>query len=301
MPAGSCTPDAAVPMFRNGQPPPAVFVRKFLLTRIPGRRLFGCALLLMLAQAVCAQPPTTVQLQDLSWTELRDRIAAGSTTIIIPIGGTEQSGPDIALGKHNARAAWLAQKIAEGLGNALVAPVIAYVPEGSVAPPRGHMRFPGTITVPDAAFEQVLASAAESFAAHGFRHIVLLGDHGGYQQDLQRVVARLNKRWAGSPARAFAPPPYYAASSTGYAALLRRRGFSAAEIGTHAGLADTSLQLAVAPGMVRVDKLRDGSRPGAAEGVHGDPRRASAALGQLGVDLIVEQTIAAIRKDTAGR
>ena len=270
------------------------------MPHLPCRQILAFALLLALAQLACAQVPPTVQLQDLTWSELRDRVQAGATTIIIPIGGTEQSGPYIALGKHNARAAWLAQKIAEGLGNALVAPVIAYVPEGSYAPPSGHLRFAGTITVPDAAFEQVLASAANSFAVHGFRNIVLLGDHGGYQKDLQRVVAQLNKRWAGSAARAFAPPQYYAASSTGYARILREHGFHDDEIGTHAGLADTSLQLAVAPRMVRVDKLSHASKPGAAEGVYGgDPRRASAALGQLGVDLIVKQTIEAIRKDTA--
>jgi creatinine amidohydrolase/Fe(II)-dependent formamide hydrolase-like protein len=272
-------------------------VRKFLLNH---RRLLGLALLLMLAQAACAQPPT-VQLQELTWTELRARIDAGSTTVIIPIGGTEQSGPYIALGKHNARAAALAERIARALGNALVAPVVAYVPEGSITPPSGHMRFPGTITVPGAAFEQMLASAAESLAAHGFRHVVLLGDHGGYQRDLRRVVDRLNQHWAGSPKRAFAPPEYYAASSTGYAALLRRHGYQDDEIGSHAALADTSLQLAVAPSMVRVDTLRHASAPGAADGVYGgDPRRATAALGQLGVDLIVAQTVEAIRKDVAG-
>lgn len=272
-------------------------VRKFLLNH---RKLLGLALLLMLAQAACAQP-STVQLQELTWTELRARIDAGSTTVIIPIGGTEQSGPYVALGKHNARAAALAERIARALGNALVAPVVAYVPEGNIAPPSGHMRFPGTITVPDAAFEQMLASAAESLAAHGFRHVVLLGDHGGYQRDLRRVVDRLNKHWAGSPKHAFAPPEYYAASSTGYAALLRRHGYRDDEIGTHAALADTSLQLAVAPSMVRADTLRHASAPGAADGVYGgDPRRASAALGQLGVDLIVTQTVAAIRKDLAG-
>jgi creatinine amidohydrolase/Fe(II)-dependent formamide hydrolase-like protein len=277
-------------------------VPKSSFMRLSCRKILTFAGLLLLAQLACAQAPRTVQLQDLTWTELRNRIQSGSITIIIPIGGTEQSGPYIALGKHNARAAWLAQKIAQGLGNALVAPVVAYVPEGSYAPPSSHMRFPGTITVPDAAFEQVLESAASSFAVHGFRNIVLLGDHGGYQKDLQRVVAHLNKRWAGMPARAFSPPEYYAASSAGFDKILRQHGFRNDEIGTHAGLADASLQLAVAPGMVRVDKLHGAGRPGAADGVYGgDPRRSTAALGQLGVDLIVRQTIQAIRKDTAGR
>jgi len=88
----------------------------------------------------------SVFLEDLTWNELRDLIGGGTTTIIIPIGGTEQSGPAMALGKHNARVKFLAEKIAERLGNALVAPVIAYVQEGSIDPPTAHMKFPGTIS-----------------------------------------------------------------------------------------------------------------------------------------------------------
>jgi len=257
--------------------------------------------LLSLGQGAWAQAaPHTVLLEELTWTELRDQIRAGKTTILIPIGGTEQSGPDVALGKHNARALFLSRRIAEGLGNALVAPVIAYVPEGGYDPPTSHMRFPGTITVPDDAFEKTLVSAAGGFKAHGFRNIVFLGDHGGYAKSVQRVVAQLNKAWGASGARAFAPPAYYGTSSEGFDAILRSKGFRDDEIGTHAGLADTSLQLASAPQMVRLERLRTAAKPGAADGVYGgDPRRASAELGKLGIDAIVAQTVEAIRKDTA--
>ena len=268
----------------------------------PMRRIFVATVLLVATHSVLAQIPKTVLLQDLTWTELRDQIQAGKTTIIIPIGATEQSGPDVALGKHNARVAWLSQRIAEGLGNALVAPVIAYVPEGSYAPPTSHMRFPGTITIPDDVFEKTLESAANSFAVHGFRNIVFLGDHGGYQKDIKLVVAHLNKAWAGTKTRAFVPPEYYATSSDGYAQILRQHGYRDDEIGTHAGLADTSLQLAVAPQMVRLDRLHSGAKPGPADGVYGgDPRRSSAELGRLGIDAIVSRTVDALRKDTAGR
>ena len=270
------------------------------MTHYPWRRLFTTALLLIVTQATFAQTPKTVLLQDLTWTEIRSAVQAGKTTIIIPIGGTEQSGPGIAVGKHNARAAWLSRKIAEQLGNALVAPVVAYVPEGGYAPPTSHMRFPGTITIPDDVFEKMLESAANSFAVHGFTNIVFLGDHGGYQKDVRLVVAHLNKTWAGTKARAFVPPEYYDASSDGYAQILRQHGFRDDEIGTHAGLADTSLQLAVAPQMVRLDRLQKGPKLGPADGVYGgDPRRSSAALGQLGIDAIVSRTVDAIRKDTA--
>ncbi|QAU23024.1 creatininase family protein [Dyella sp. M7H15-1] len=265
-------------------------------------RVIASVVLLIAAHASFAQTPQTVQLQNLTWTELRDQVRAGKTTIIIPVGGTEQSGPYIAVGKHNVRAQYLAEKIAQKLGNALVAPVVAYVPEGGYAPPTSHMRFPGTITIPDDVFEKLLESAANSFAVHGFRNIVFLGDHGGYQKDLKRVVAQLNKSWASTNARAFLPPEYYTATSDGYAQILRQHGYRDDEIGTHAGLADTSLQLAVAPQMVRLSELKAAPKLRAADGVYGgDPRRSSAELGQLGVDAIVSHTVDAIQKDTVGR
>ncbi|MGA8050651.1 MAG: creatininase family protein, partial [Burkholderiales bacterium] len=205
--------------------------------------------ILLVAAPAFAQETKTVFLEELTWTEARDAIQSGKTTILIPVGGTEQSGPDVALGKHNARVRVLAERIAEGLGNALVAPVIAYVPEGSLVPPGSHMRFPGTITVSHGAFVRTLESAANSFKIHGFRNVVFLGDHGGYQGDLRRAAERLNAAWAGSGARVLVPPEYYAASTKGFARILRERGYADAEIGTHAGLADTSLELAVAPQM----------------------------------------------------
>jgi creatinine amidohydrolase len=193
----------------------------------------------------------------------------------------------------------LSQRIARELGNSLVAPVIAYVPEGAIAPPTAHMRYPGTITVPEDAFEKVLEYAARSFRLHGFRDIVFLGDHGGYQKAERRVAERLNREWAGTPVRVHAIEEYYRAAEVEFPQALKRRGLSDAAIGTHAGLADTSLSLALDPQLVRLGRLHSGSVAANAEGVAGDPRGSTAELGQLGVDLIVTRTVEAIRKSTA--
>lgn len=255
------------------------------------------------ATPACAAGATagadSVYLEELTWTELRDRIRTGSTTAIVPVGGTEQSGPHLALGKHNARVKALAGRIATTLGNAIVAPVIAYVPEGGIDPPVAHMRFPGTLTTPDAAFETTLEYAARSLRRHGFRDIVLIGDHGGYQRSLAKVAARLDREWAATPARVHAVEAYYRAAEVDYPAALRRAGHADAEIGSHAGLADTALTLALDPRDVRPQALHGEAAPGVSEGVHGDPRRATAALGQLGVDLIVARTVEAIRHDVS--
>jgi creatinine amidohydrolase len=234
-------------------------------------------------------------LEAMTSVELRERIAHGTTTIIVPIGGTEQNGAHMVLGKHNVRAHILADRIADALGNAVVAPTIAYVPEGSIHPPAAHMKYSGTISIPSAVFEGLLESAARSFKQHGFRDVVFLGDHGGYQSELTHVADKLNREWARDPAcRAHAPLEYYRITQTAYVEALKAHGVSAAELGSHAGLADTALALAVDPALVRGQALA-GPYPA---GVTGNPRRSTAELGALGTQLIVETTVAAIRKDT---
>ena len=257
--------------------------------------LAALCLALAFAAPGWAQTPQTIGLEDLTWTELRAFVRAGKTSVLMPIGGTEQNGPHMALGKHNVRVKAIAERIARDLGNALVAPVLAYVPEGAMEPPTGHMRFPGTITVREETFRQTLDSAARSFRLHGFRDIVFLGDHGSTQAGERDVAARLNREWAASPARVHAVEAYYRAATAGFEALLKARGYRAEEIGQHAGLSDTSLTLALEPRLVRATP-REAPASGEPSGVEGDPRRASADLGRLGVDLIVTQSVTAIRK-----
>ncbi len=246
---------------------------------------------------VAAAPPTAAQsvfIDELTWTDVRDAVADGRTTVIVPVGGTEQSGPHMALGKHNVRAHVLAGRIAAQLGNALVAPVVAYVPDGPVDATSGHMKYPGTISVPSAAFRAVLEGAARSLRRAGFRDVVLIGDHGGYQSELAAVAAKLNREWAGTPARAHFIADYYRAGVEPFANALREHGLVDAQIGLHAGAADTSLMLAIDPRLVRADRLA--ATPVAGDGVSGDARPSTAALGQLGVDLIVLRSVNAIRR-----
>jgi creatinine amidohydrolase len=257
---------------------------------------FVLAAMFVDVQHALAQAPAPVFVEELTWTELRDDIRAGMTTIIVPIGGTEQNGSHMALGKHNVRVRVLSERIARTLGDALVAPVIAYVWEGSYSPPTGHMDFPGTISVPEGAFEQVLEGAARSFKLHGFHDICFLGDHGGTQRGEKIVADRLNHEWASTNVRVHAIEEYYLAGEDEFEKALIARGYRPDEVGKHAGLADTSLMLAIDPRLVRTDRLQGTAN---ANGVNGDPSRASAELGQLAVDSIVTKSVAEIRKDEA--
>jgi creatinine amidohydrolase len=265
-------------------------------------RLQQAALAVLLAGGCLPAGAATerIFLDDMTSAEVRAAIKDGKTTIIIPVGGTEQTGPHVALGKHNIRVKALSGKVAEALGNALVAPVVAYVPEGNIAPATGHMRFAGTISVPESAFKSILDGAARSLRQHGFLNIVLVGDHGGYQPALKAVAAGLNRDWAttttNNPARAHFVSEYYAATQTTYIKALRAKGLSDHQIGVHGGAADTALSLAIDPAMVRTDLLALASQEGPAGGTVGDPKGATAVLGQLGVDAVVSETVLAIRR-----
>lgn len=252
---------------------------------MPLRIAFAAAL--VLAWPALRAAPLELRLDALTSVEVRERIDGGATTVLLPVGGTEQNGAHLVLGKHNRRAEHLAQRIAQSLGHTLLAPVLAYVPEGRLDPPEAHMRWAGTISVPEPAFEALLAGAAASLCVHGFRRVVLLGDHGGYQRSLQRAAAQVRR----TGCQVVALPEYYRAAQDGFADHLKAQGHAAAEIGQHAGLADTALALAVSPALVRPDLQARGASPG----VSGDPRGATAALGEAGLSLIVARSVAAIR------
>jgi creatinine amidohydrolase len=250
--------------------------------------------------AFAAEPPT-VMLEDMTWAEVQQAVKANSTAVIVPIGGTEQNGPHMALGKHNARTKVLAGRIASRLGHTLVAPVMAYVPEGSITPPAGHMRFAGTLSVPAEAFGGIVEGTARSLKQHGFTDIILIGDHGGYQLQLKTIADRLNREWSAGKTRVHFIEAYYEAAQKPFFDALRSKGLSDFQIGTHAGSADTSLTMALAPQMVRIDLLDDAAQRGPAAGTVGDPRKASPALGEMGAELILTRTVEAIRAAQARR
>ena len=148
-------------------------------------------------------------IEELTYMEVRDRIRDGYTTAILPTGGVEQNGPFLATGKHNVILRSLCPAIAIELGNALCAPIIPFVPEGNIDPPSGAMHFPGSVSVRDETFHALLDDIASSLKQNGFRDIVLLGDSGGNQSGMAAVAEELNKRWAGSAARAYFLGEFY--------------------------------------------------------------------------------------------
>lgn len=139
----------------------------------------------------------TVWLEEMTWMDVRDAMASGKTTVIIPTGGHEPNGPWLALGKHNYVLTTNCDAIARKMGNALCAPVIKHVPEGGIEPPTGHMTSPGTITLREDTFRALLTDTAESLLAHGFKQVFFIGDSGGNQAGQRAVAEALNTKYAG--------------------------------------------------------------------------------------------------------
>ena len=239
-----------------------------------------------------AQAPDTVFLEDMTWMEVRDAIAAGKTTVIIPTGGTEQNGPHMVLGKHNYLVKYKAGEVAKRLGNALVAPVVAYVPEGEVNPPTGHMRFAGTITTPQDVFAKVLEYAARSFKQHGFTDIALMGDSGGNQAGQKLVAELLNKEWAATSVRVHHLTDYYPGRGDDWVVS---QGVSAADVGSHAGTHDTSSLMYLNPSMLRFDKMGPG-KSGDGQGHVGNPAKATALFGKHILEMQIEDAANQIQR-----
>lgn len=252
------------------------------------------AVLLLRPQAPAVALPDSLDISDMTWIELRDAIAAGRRTAIVPSGGVEQNGPHMILGKHDHIVRHAARRIAAELGDALVLPVLPYAPQGGLDPPEGNRRFPGTIGVDDAAFAGMLEGIARSLRAAGFRTICLLADNGASQAPQAALAARLTAEWRTEGVRVVAVGAYYRAIAAQDAWLVAQ-GERPGSIGEHAGIGDTSELMAVHPAGVDLSRLPADRARLAALGASGDPARASAARGETLLAMRIGAAVAEIR------
>jgi creatinine amidohydrolase/Fe(II)-dependent formamide hydrolase-like protein len=123
-----------------------------------------------------------------------------------------------------------------------------------------------------------------------------LGDSGGNQRSQQRVAQRLNRQWRSSGVRVLHVGDYY--FKNGQIDWLKNDGETAASIGTHAGIRDTSELLYVYPEGVRGSWLHS-SPSFASTGADGDPAKASTARGESLVNLKINAAVREIREGLA--
>jgi len=249
--------------------------------------------------------PHSVFLEELSSPVVKESIAQGYDTLLIPTGGVEQNGAHLALGKHNSVVRYTSEQIAKRLGHTLVAPLIPIVPEGRIHPATGHMQWSGTLGLAPQTYEALLSDIATHAQTHGFRYLCFIGEHGESQISQQRVATQLNLMWSHADEKT----PVTSSSRRSYALQvdqyyqdeeqhqwLMQRGESADTIGHHAGIIDTSELMAVAPHLVW---LREWGRPflfsASSSGSDGDPTHASMDYGKVFLDMKIQHAVSQIQ------
>ena len=269
--------------------------------------LLAAAIILWLLGSVAAQrptnlpetgpsgkPPDSVFIEDLTWAEVRDLTKAGTTTAIIGTAGTEQKGPHMVDGEHKFVMEYAADKIARALGKTLVAPIVTYVPEGSWDPPTGRMTKPGTITLPEDRFVELLVNAGRSLKSGGFTEILFLGESGGNRSGMRTATERLNELWKGAATARWIDDYYTKSHADQNKYVTDKLGVPPDQIGGHANILDTSEMLFVNAKHVRKNKLAPG---GGYEnsGVSGDPTKSSPELGKVFIQMKIDNALAEIK------
>lgn len=239
----------------------------------------------------------TVFLEEMTWMEVRDALLSGKTTAIIATGGVEQNGPYLVTGKHNVILRATTESIARKLGNALVAPIVPFVPEGEIHPPSGHMRYPGTISVREGTFRSLLTDIAESLKAHGFEVVILLGDSGGNQEGMAAVADALGAAWEGSGTEIHFIPEYY--DNPRWISWLERRGIVEESEGLHDDFRHSAIMALVDPVFIRAEERRTAGLF-SINGVGLDPLERTLRLAEDLVAYQTQVTVEAVRRATGG-
>jgi len=261
--------------------------------------------------ARAAAAGTSVELELMTWPEVKAAIAAGKTTALFYTGGVEQRGPQNATGGHNMMARPIVKAIAEKLGNAIAMPVMPFSPTGMSAD------LPGSLDLPVELLGPVMERLAEDAIVNGFTTIILMGDSGGGQGPdgvYASVAKKLDDKHKAKGVRVFYADESYTKANREFSDMLVKEGYPA---GTHAGILDTSLmmyldtenkyvrrdQLANAlgdPVRPRGQKPEPGYKP-INNGISGDARRSSDEIGKRFFDYKVDTAVKQIKALQASR
>ena len=273
-----------------------------------------------------------VDLELMTWPELKDAIAHGKTTALVYNGGTETRGPQAVNGGHTFVAHAKVVAIARSLGNAIAAPVLPFSPN------KANASLPGTIGITAETFQEINKEVAGQLIGNGFKNIVLMGDHGGGQKQLADLARDLDATYAPQGIRVVYCEDVYKKSNDDFDAYIASKGLSP---GGHGSINDTSEMMYLEPSRdawVRRDKLPDaigtehhggpaagptetaampgvtgagsvatapgttstmavaGTGPPPSNGVNGDGRRSTPAIGKVGYDMHVNEAVAQIKQ-----
>ncbi len=259
-----------------------------------------CAVLLLSTWAF-SQTKSQVDLEMMTWPELKAAIQGGKTTALVYNGGTETRGPQNVNGGHTLMAHATVIAIAEKLGNAIAAPVMPFSVNNA------NPNLPGTIGLTGPVFAAVNEQVADQLIRNGFKAVILMGDHGGGQKELGDTAKKLDEKYASQGIHVYFCEDVYKANDE-FDKYLTSRNLP---LSTHAGIPDTSemIYLGQDKGWVRMDLVATAvgdpvRKPGEARdpnarrvnnGITGDARPSTAALGKMIFDMKVDAAVKQIR------
>jgi creatinine amidohydrolase len=244
-----------------------------------------------------------VLMEKMSWVEIQEAVRKGKTTVIIVSGSIEQHGPHLPTGTDTYLGYEIAERAALKLGNALVAPVIR------PALSEHHLGFPGSLTLRWKTYFAVLEDYCSSLARSEFTDLVLTSSHGGNTAVLTALVPDLAKAMYGKVRVHLVD--YLARGSEKQRPLFEKLGISRAKAGVHAGFGETAEMLAAKPDLVnmgrakkgldsasfydpaniarsQIDSFIHGIKHFSPNGILGDPRGATAEIGEQLTAIMVE-------------
>ena len=232
-----------------------------------------------------------MRLGDATWRDVaeavrRERSTDGvkSPIVLIPVGSTEQHGPHLPLATDTLIAEELAGRAIHLTDGLMIGPTISVTASGE------HAAFPGTLSIGVDVMTRVAVELVRS--ADWAAGVVFVNGHGGNHAAVSTAVATLTTE--GRQALAWWPK------------WPRRADGGPHDL--HAGRIETSLMLAIDPGLVRfelavagpdatMEELRsNGVRAVSSSGVLGDPTGASGREGDRFIADFVDDLVHEIEK-----
>lgn len=183
-----------------------------------------------------------------SWPQVEEAASQVGSTLVWPFGACEQHGPHLPL----VTDIFFAERVLAAVLERLPASFPVWMlPSQALGFSPEHQSFPGTLSLSASLVNQMVLEVGAQLAAMGFRRLVLFNAHGG-QIGLLQVAARQLR--AKCPEMAVLPCFLW----SGVDALQSLLPDGERERGLHAGLAETSLMLGLAPELVGSDRPQDG-------------------------------------------
>jgi creatinine amidohydrolase len=263
------------------------------------------------AKPAATKKAPLVEFEMMTWPEVKAALEAGKTTALFYTGGTEQRGPQNVNGGHTLMGREIVRTIAVRLGNAIAMPVLPYTPNNASA------QLPGTIGLTPELLGAILERVTDQAMATGFKNVVLMGDHGGGQpQTYAEAAKKMDAKYAPEGKHVYFCDEVYAKAQGDFDKWLQAHGYPSS---SHAGIPDTSTMLYLGgdKGWVRKELIPTaegdpvpppGQRgrgrgqeadpnapPRKNNGITGDARRSTAALGKMAFDIKIDYAVKQIQ------